>query len=218
MTDNTINNEFNQNSFKNSKKISALRKKISHLSFFIYVLVAACVLITMVSLLWTYSVYTEPPFETYYSTPPQSPKALLYLSPKEGNCKVGDEFSVDILLNTAGSDVVGVAAYLSYATKDMEVLSVDVSSSIFEIIFENEINSKDGKIRIAIAKPTPGVRVYNGKVATVKFKAIAPISPYRENIYFDFTKDSTLFSAVILDDKLGTNILEATRGTKIFID
>ena len=207
----------------NGKKISALRKKVSHLRFFVYVLVASLVLIASVSLLWIYSFYTESPFETYYSTPPPQPKAFLYLSPKEGNYKVGDEFSVNVLLNSAGSNAVGVAAYLSYAIKNMEVLSADVSDSIFEITFENKINTKDGKIRIAIAKPTPGVRVYNGKVATIKFKAVAPtssssISPYRENIYFDFTKGSSLYSAVIIDDKQGTTILDATRGAKINIE
>ncbi len=207
------------NNRDNSKKISLLQRKISHLRFFVYVSVAAVVLITCVIFLWIYTTYTEvSPFEIYYSVAPKSPKALLYLSPKEGHYKVGEEFSVDVLVNTMGSNVVGVAAYLSYNKKNLKALSVDLSESIFEIPFENKIDPKEGKIKIAVAKPTPGVKVYNGKVATIWFKALAAVSPYRENISFDFTKGSSLYSAVIIDDKKGTTILDATRGAKINIE
>jgi hypothetical protein len=216
INDENINNSSSEPA--NGKKISALRKKISHLRFFIYVLVATCVLVASVSLLWIYSIYTESPFETYYSTPPQQPKALLYLSPKEGNYNVDDEFSVDVLLNTVGSSVVVAAAYLSYNTSKLEVLAVDLSGSIFEFTAEKEINAKDGKIKITLGKPTPGVKVHNGKVATVNFRAKEKTRPYTDNVYFDFTKGSALYSTVIIDDKQGTNILDATRGAKINIE
>jgi hypothetical protein len=55
-------------------------------------------------------------------------------------------------------------------------------------------------------------------VATVHFKALAKVTPLTENIYFDFTKGSDLYSGVYLNDKKGTNILDAVRGTKITID
>lgn len=202
----------------NSKAISLLKKKISHLRFFVYVFLATSVLMTCVSLLWIHYTFTEPQFETYYSTPLQPPKALLYLSPQEGNYKVGDEFSIDVLVNTVGSNVVAVAAYLSYNKDQIEALSIDSSNSIFEMAAEGKINNSDGKIKITLGKPTPGVKVHNGKVATVHFKAKEKTHPYVENIYFDFTKGSSLFSTVILDDKKGTNILDGTRGAKIFIE
>jgi hypothetical protein len=62
------------------------------------------------------------------------------------------------------------------------------------------------------------VNVYNGKVATIKFKAKDKTLGLWENIYFDFSKDSNLFSAVFLDDMKGTNILKKTRGAKIIIE
>jgi len=210
---------FNKENGNGIKTVSALQKKISRLRVFVYLFLAISVLMTCVSLLWIYSAFiAESPFETYYSTAPTPAKALLYLSPKEGNYKVGDEFSVDILLNTAGSDVVVSAAHLSYNKSKMEALSINLSGSIFEMTAEKEINAKDGKIKITLGKPTPGVKAQNGKVATVNFRAKDKTRPYTDNVYFDFTKGSALYSTVILDDKQGTNILDATRGAKINIE
>lgn len=201
-----------------TKKTSVLQKKVDRLRFFVYVFLATSVLMTCVALLMIYSNFTGSPFEVFYSKAPESPKALLYLSPKEGNYNVGDEFPVDILLNSAGSDVVVAAAYLSYNKNQVEAVSIDLSDSIFEMVAEEKINNDDGKIKITLGRPTPGVNVYNGKVATVRFKAKEKARPYTENIYFDFTRSSSLFSTVIVDDKEGTNILDATRGAKIFIE
>lgn len=218
MTNGINQNSYNTEDFKNEKTIFFLKKKISHLRFFIYILVASLVLIASISLLWIYSFYIELPFETYYSKPSPKPKALLYLSPKEGNYSKGEEFPVDILVNTMGNNVVVVAAYLSYNKNQLEAISIDLTDSLFEFTAEKEINAKDGKIKITLGKPTPGIKVHNGKVATVYFKAKEKAHPYMENIYFDFTKGSDFYSTVILDDKKGTNILDGTRGAKINID
>ena len=209
---------FNKDDFKNGKKISALRKKISHLRFFIYVLIAASVLMTRVALLWIYSTFDPPAFETYYSKPTSPTRALLYLSYRTGHYKVGDEFSVDILVNTKGNAVNVVAAYLIYSASKMEVVSIDTSDSVFDMVAEKKNMEKEGKIKLVIGKPTPGVNVYNGKVGTIHFKAIEKSNPFVDNIYFDFREGSPDYSAVFLDDKKGTNILEDVRGAKIFID
>ncbi len=179
----------------------------------------AAVLITCVVLLRIYTAYNqESPFETYYSFPTKPPKALLYLSPQEGHYKIGEEFSVNVLVNTMGNNVNAVAAYLSYNKEKLEAISIDISDSVFEIPFEQEITREEGKIKIGLGKPTPGINTYQGKVATIRFKALAKTEKPAEFIYFNFTKGSDLFSGVFLDDKKGTNILEKVRGTKIFID
>lgn len=218
MTDNIINKKFDKDDFKNGKKISVLRRKISHLRFFIYVFVAASVLMTSVALLWIYSTFSQPAFETYFSKPTSPTRALLYLSYRTGHYKVGDEFSVDILVNTKGNFVNVVAAYLIYSASKMEAVSIDTSDSVFDMIAEKKILEKEGKIKLTIGKPTPGVNVYNGKVGTIRFKAIEKSNPFVDNIYFDFREGSPDYSAVFLDDKIGTNILEDVRGAKIFID
>jgi len=202
--------------------VGILNKKISHLRSAVYIFVAISILMTCLALFWIYNAYnTETPFETYYSVAPQKPIAYLYLSPQQGNYKAGDEFTVDVLINTAGSNVVASAAYLSYDKIKMEALSIDVTGSVFNMTAEKEIDANDGKIKITLGKPTPGIVTFNGnnvKMATISFKALDKTNPTVENISFDFTKGSSLYSAIFLDDKKGTNILEATRGSKIFIN
>jgi hypothetical protein len=215
---NQSNQTTKQEEFKNGKRISLLQKKVSTLRFFVYVFLASSVFLTSVILLWIYSIYTEPPFETYYSVAPKNKGAYLYLFPREGHYKVGDEFTVDVIVNTAGNNVNAVAAYLSYPKDKMETISIDTSNSVFSIKFEDLINPLEGKIKIGLAIPTPGVNVYNGKVATIKFKAKDKTDGFWENIYFDFSKDSDFFSGVFLDDMKGTNILKKTRGAKIIIE
>lgn len=199
------------------EKISKiLNQKISYLRFFIYLFVAILFLMTSLVIFWTNSSYNEP-IDTFYSKAPQQLKSFLYLAPKEGRYSIGEEFSINVLINTAGSDVVATAAYLSYNTKALQALSIDTTDSAFEMEAEKIINKEQGKIKITLGKPTPGVKSNAAKVATIRFKALEQTNPLFENIYFNFTEGSSLYSTVIIDDKKGTNILKATKGAKILI-
>lgn len=203
------------------KKIEVLNKKVSRLRAAIYIFVAILILFGCLSLFWIYNYYTESPFETYYSEAPQKPVAYLYLSPQQGNYKIGEEFTVDVLINTAGSNVVASAAHISYDKNRMEAISIDITGSVFNMTAEKNINANDGKIKITLGKPTPGIVTFKGnsvRMASIRFRALEQVNPKLENLYFDFTKGSALFSAVILDDGKGTNILDAVRGSKIFIN
>lgn len=217
-----IKDNINVTEVSNQKTISVLNQQVSHLRFFVYTLLATLILFTALAVFWIYNAQnTESPFETYYSSAPKKSVAYLYLSPAKGNYKVGEEFSVDVLINTVGSNVVASAAYLSYDKKKMEALSIDITGSVFDITAEKEINERDGKIKITLGKPTPGIITFKGnavRMATIRFRATEPTNPSLENLYFDFTKGSSLYSTVILDDKKGTNILDASRGSKIFIE
>jgi len=217
---NEINKEVNELK-ADRQKIKILNKKISLLRTIVYISLAILVLVTCLIVYNAYQPVYETPFETYFSTAPKKPVAYLYLSPKEGHYKVGDEFTVDVLINTVGSNVVASAAYLSYDKSKIEALSIDVTGSVFNMTAEKEINANDGKIKITLGKPTPGIVTFRGnavRMATIHFKAIGATYPKTDNIYFDFTKGSSLYSTVIIDDKKGTNILDDTRGARIFID
>lgn len=198
--------------------IKVLNKKISFLRFFIYLFVAFAFLTTSVIFVVLKSTNYYEPVDTFYSRAPESPVAFLYLSPKEGRYSVGDEFAVNVLINTAGSDVVATAAYLSFNKSAMQAISIDTSDSAFIMDAEKEVNNEQGKIKITIGKPTPGVRGNAAKVATIHFKALEKTNPLLENISFDFTKGSSLYSTIIIDDKKGTNVLSTTQGAKIFIN
>ena len=218
-TNNISNAEAN---VPDTKKIAILNQQVSRLRSTIYIFVAILFLFGCLSSFWIYNYYnSEIPFETYFSEAPQKPVAYLYLSPQKGNYKIGEEFSIDVLINTAGSNVVASAAYLSFDKKKIEALSIDITGSVFDMTAEKEIIANEGKIKITLGKPTPGIVTFKGnavRMATIRFKAIQAASPYVENISFDFTKGSNLYSTIILDDKKGTNILDATRGARIFID
>jgi hypothetical protein len=219
--ENTNNISNAEPNIPDKKKVAILNKQVSRLRAAIYIFTAVLILFACLASFWIYNYYTVSPFETYFSEAPQKPIAYLYLSPQKGNYKIGEEFSMDVLINTAGSNVVASAAYLSYDKNKMEALSVDITGSVFDMTAEKEIIADEGKIKITLGKPTPGIVTFKGnavRMATIRFKAIQAVSPYVENISFDFTKGSSLYSTIILDDKKGTNILDATRGAKIFID
>lgn len=200
------------------KKIAEiLNRKISYLRFFIYIFVAISFLTTALIILWLNNYYYDTPMNSFYSKPSQPPKAFLYLSPERGQYNIGDEFNIDVLVNTAGSDVVATAAYISFNKNVMQVLSIDTIDSAFSMEAEKKIDNDQGKIKITLGQPTPGVKNNSGHIATVRFKANDIVNPFFENINFDFTKGSNLFSTVIIDDKKGTNILYRTQGAKILI-
>lgn len=203
------------NETDNIKLITTLKKKVSYLRFTIYVFTAILVLLTVLIVFWLYNP-SQDTFETYYSRPTES--ASLYLSPKDGYYGVGDEFTVDVFINTAGNNVVATAAYLSFNKDTIQALAIDTSKSDFDMQAEKEINNEQGKIKITLGRPTPGIKTHAGLVATIHFKALKKTSSPIENLSFDFTPGSSLYSTVIIDNKIGTNILKATRGAKIFIN
>lgn len=206
----------NKNNERSKRVIAALKNKVSYLRFFVYVFVVTSFLLTSLILFWINSSQ-EDVFEAYYSDS-TSPEASLYMSPRQGTFHAGDEFAVDVLVNTGGHSVVATAAYISFNTEAFEVVSVDTASSVFDMEAEKQVNNKEGKIKLTLGKPTPGIKSNAGLVAKIRFKALKQTDPRFENIYFDFARNSSLFSTVILDDKKGTNILTATKGIRAVVD
>lgn len=199
------------------KLLEAINPKLSNTRVVVYLFVAISFLMACLIVFWAKSPYIEP-LDTYHSKPPQAVKSYLYLSPNAGRYDIGDEFTVNVLINTAGSDVVATAAYLSFNKNAMQALSIDTSNSAFGLDAEKVINNEEGKIKITVGRPTPGVNSNTANVATIRFKALEQTRPILENISFDFTKGSSLYSTIIVDDKKGTNILSTTRGAQIIIN
>lgn len=144
--------------------------------------------------------------------------ATLTLSPDSGVYRVGGTFTVDILVNTHGQNVVVVAAYLTYNPSTIEVVSVDTTGSIFTAEAENTIDNTNGKVRITRGIPTPGVNTTNGKVATLSIKGKSDTTPVSDNFNFDFTAGAITESNVILDDGLGTDILSGVYNGRYTFD
>jgi hypothetical protein len=127
----------------------------------------------------------------------------LSLSPATKTVNIGDNFNVEVQVNTGGQNVVAVGAYLNYDQTKLEVIGIDTSNSVFTMTIEKTADPTTSMIKLAIGKPTPGVNTASGNVATVNFKAIAQASP----AYVSFVTDSDrLYTCVLLDDGKGTDI------------
>lgn len=201
----------------NPSLVNLLKRRINFLRAVVLIILGSFIVLTVLSVLMIF-YYSDLSTVFLVMLSPQGPKASLYLDPNVGKYKVGDEFSIDVLIDTKGNDVVVSAAYLSYNKNKMSALEIDTADSVFTIEAEREIIHQEGKIKITLGKPTPGINLSSGKIATIHFSALEPITPQINNIYFDFAPNSSRYSTVILDNKLGTNILSSTRGAKIYID
>lgn len=162
----------------------------------------------------------------FFSAIPYSSKAVLVgntnnatlsLSPNAGIYKIGNAYSVDILLNTHGQNVVAVAAYLNYNPALFQVASVDSTGSIFTMEIESVINVP-GNVKVTRGIPTPGVNVTSGKFVTLNIIGLTDAAPSADNFTFNFTAGSTNDSNVILNDGLGTDILSGVDNGKYGFD
>ncbi len=154
------------------------------------------------------------PWQNHIGVPVTRTNAELFLSPATKTVNVGDTFSVDVLVNTDGQNVVVVGAYLNYDPTKLEVIGIDNSNSVFTMTVKKTADPTTGMIKLALGKPTPGVNTASGNVATINFKAIAQASP----TYVSFVTDSDqLDTCVLLDDGKGTDILGSVKNGDYFI-
>ena len=142
-------------------------------------------------------------------------KAELSLSPSIKTVNLGDSFSVDVLVNTNGQNVLAVAAYLHYDPTKLEVIGIDTSNSIFTMEAEKTFDPSTGKIKITLGKPTPGVNTTRGNVATINFKTLAQASP--ANVTFVFTGFGASCDSGIYKEGGAADILGSVKNGAYFI-
>lgn len=141
-------------------------------------------------------------------------QATLSLSPATGSYSPNDTFTVSILMDTKGQNVVVSGAYLLYDPNSFQAVSIDTTGSVYTMGVEKTIDASTGTIKITRGIPTPGVNTANGLVAKVNFKALYGTSPSLDNLTFRFIAGNSNASSVIKDDGLGTNILSGVHGAK----
>jgi hypothetical protein len=120
----------------------------------------------------------------------------------------GDHFQILIFLDTGGQDIVATQAVATYNKDAIHIDSVDTTDSDFSLEAENNIDSDNGKIFVAVAEPTPGVNSASAKVATVNLTALQDFTGSSLDLKFD-SLDAIDDCAAIADDGLGTNVLES---------
>jgi hypothetical protein len=118
----------------------------------------------------------------------------------------GEEFPVELLLDTAEKNIVAVQAIFTYDKNVLELKSIDTSGSSFIYEVKNTIDAGAGQGFVSMAKSTPGVNSQSAKVAVANFRALADTAEPTLQLKFD-TLGAVTDSAAILDDGQGTNVL-----------
>lgn len=144
-----------------------------------------------------------------------STSATLALSPASGSYATGDIFSVNIVLNTQGSQIQGVdIVYLNYNPVLLEVQDDDAGVAGAQIaqgalMATTALNSVDaGSGRIGFSQVTTSGVSYagSGALATVRFKAL---SEGTASVTFNVTSGSTVDTNVASN---GADILASATG------
>ncbi len=148
-------------------------------------------------------------------------KSKLFLDPADISVTTGEEFDVDVVIDTNGSNVVFTKVIVEYEPQELTLVGWNTNDSTFSIgntcIYNDKpceivnIDHSNGSIEIGVAKPSPGVNTDSGKIATLTFKALADIGAESEiEIKFIEEKnytDSDMILDGIGDDGAGTDIL-----------
>jgi hypothetical protein len=143
----------------------------------------------------------------------------------------GDSFDLDVIVDTNGNDAVVARAIIEYDPLFFQMTGWDLTDSVFangldcgdvddpdracEIINNDAIN---GILDITVAKPTPGINVASGVLATVSFQALQS-SVESKDISLRFTSVGNYEdSDVIADDGSGTDILASVFNTSVIVN
>ncbi len=119
--------------------------------------------------------------------------ASLSLSPSTGSYAVGDDFDVQIMLDTAGQDVSAVDAIVNYDSSVLQVTDI-TPGSIFSSYPEQSSSASTIEISGLDASTTSPFNGSNGVFATIGFRVL---DEGDTNLTFDFTTGSTLDSNVV---------------------
>lgn len=133
--------------------------------------------------------------------------AALSLLPQARTFDIGQEFGVDIIINTEEAYINAAQATILFPAGSLELLSVDRTGSVFGFwTDEPGISNEDGTL-IFTGGTTKGIAGGALQVLKMKFKA--------KNA--GFAELNIRDAAVTASDGRGTNILSALKGTSITI-
>ena len=143
----------------------------------------------------------------FIAAPVQAQGGSLFLSPGSGSFIVGDAFSVEVELDTAGIPVNAAQATIYFPLDRLEVLNISKESSVFTLWPEEpEFSNFSGEISFSGGTPHPGFSGI-GNIITINFKA-------KEEGMANLALGE---GRVLADDGKGTNILVFLKEAKYFI-
>jgi len=136
-------------------------------------------------------------------------EASFYVLPSKGSYKVGETFSVNVLISTEGSSINATEATIHFSPEILNVQEISKQNSILSLWTQEPVfsNSK-GTIIFGGGLPNPGFAGKSGKIITILFKAkslgAAQVSFGQEKI--------------LANDAWGTDIFSGSTGGTYFID
>jgi len=133
--------------------------------------------------------------------------ASLFLLPSSESFNIGDTFSVEVKVDTAGTPINAAQAFIYFPVDKLEVLNISKDDSVFSLWpQEPTFSNSTGQISFTGGLPHPGCRDIENLI-TVEFKAKEEGTAY-------FTFDT---AQVLADDGKGTNILAYLKSGKYSI-
>jgi hypothetical protein len=128
--------------------------------------------------------------------------ATMSVSPATGVYNVGNTFSVTVSMNTAGAAVNAADGTLSFNPKELAVVSVSRSSSIFNLwTAEPSFSNSAGTITFSGGSPS-GFTGARGTIMTATFRTLTAGTP----------KLSMTSGSILAADGRGTNVLSSMSG------
>ncbi len=144
-------------------------------------------------------------FILWFLLPLGAHAATLSFSPSSGTFKLGDTFSVNILVNTEGTSVNAFSGKVSYPTDKLDFISSSKAGSLLTFWTIDPVK-EDGVVRYEGVIFNPGYNGSYGQIIKLTFKVKA----------LGAGTLSFASSSVLANDGLGTNVLD-TVGTATFV-
>jgi len=136
---------------------------------------------------------------SFMALPAAAQAASLYFSPSSGSYRVGDTFTVSVLVNSPDQAISAASGTVSFDLDQLELVSVVKSGTIMDLwTIEPSFAQKSGKGRFEGVIYSPGYKGSGGSVLDLRFRAKAVGEA-------DLALSA---SSVMASDDRGTNILD----------
>ncbi len=144
----------------------------------------------------------------FFSLSGSADAAVLRMKPAQASVTVGNIVSIQVSVDTQGKVINNAESVIQFPTDQLEVVSIDNKSSIFNLWVENpSFSNSAGQVTFNGGIPNPGFEGANGTIISIVFRAKKAGTA------------SVIFSnsAVRENDGLGTDILSGKSGVEIAI-
>lgn len=142
-----------------------------------------------------------------FSIPTLVSAAVLSVSPNTGVYVSGKTFTVRVLINTEDKSINAAEGSLKFNSQEMSVVSIDKSSSIFNLwVTEPTFSNSAGTINFSGGMPA-GYKGSSGNIFNITFRTTSSGT----------SKLSFVSGSILANDGMGTNILSSMNGATFTI-